>query len=156
LIERSRKKKITVQIRVYEHDISYIDVHMPNTDEFVRVPAVDTDYCQGLNRDTHRLNRRRVIERFGDEWTQQQLREAKAEIQALVDAAIGHHKAMKRKRATAAKMVDSESALGMRESNALADSMRRADLDPEPPLPTLASSPLLPRFDVSVMERGCI
>lgn len=154
LIERSRKHKIKVQIRVYEHDISYIDVRMPNTDEFVRVPAVDTDYCQGLNRDTHRLNRRRVIERFGNEWTQQQLREVKAEIQALVDAAIGHHKAVKRKRATAAKMVDSESVLGLRESIALTDAMQRFDLDPEPPLPTLASSTLLPRFDVSVMERG--
>ena len=45
------RENVLVQIRVYEHDISYVDVLMP---------ATDAEYCQGLNRHTHLLVRCRI------------------------------------------------------------------------------------------------
>ena len=54
------RENVLVQIRVYEHDISYVDVLMPDTDEYVRVHATDAEYCQGLNRHTHLLVRCRI------------------------------------------------------------------------------------------------
>jgi putative transposase len=94
LAQRDRGKQ-SVQIRVYEHDVSYIDVLLPSTKEFVRVHAIDSEYCAGLNRHTHRLIKQQARSRFGDESTQQQLREAKADIQKMLADALGNHKKAK-------------------------------------------------------------
>jgi putative transposase len=151
LLERSRKK-LLVQIRVYEHDISYVDVLMPDTDEYVRVPANDQDYCEGLNRHSHLLVRRQVVKRFGDEWTQQQLREAKAEIQQMIAEALRGHKAAKRKKAAAHSMQDSDAASSGRASQAMDQSLQPLVLDKAPPLPVLAQSALLPKFNISTQD----
>lgn len=154
LIERSRKKTQLVQIRVYEHDISYVDVLMPSTDEYVRVPAIDQDYCEGLNRHSHLVVRRQVVQRFGDEWTQRQLREAKAEIQQMIANALRGHKAAKRKMAAAHSMQDSDSAIGLRASQAMDQSLQPLLLEKAPALPVLAQSTLLPTFKISVQNLG--
>lgn len=151
LSEQTRKKQV-VQIRVYEHDVSYIDVLMPSTKEFVRVPAIDVEYCQGLNRHTHLLIRRQVRARFGDEWNQQQLREAKAEIQQLIAEALRGHKSATRKKVAAVKLHDSESAIGLRASNALDAALAPTTLDTSVELPVLSNTVLLPTFHVSQHE----
>jgi len=151
LLERSREK-LLVQIRVYEHDISYVDVLMPDTDEYIRVPANDQDYCEGLNRHSHLLVRRQVIKRFGDEWTQQQLREAKAEIQQMIAEALRSHKTANRKKAAAFSMQDSDAATAARASDAMDQALQPLILEKAPPLPVLAQSTLLPKFNISTQS----
>lgn len=138
---------------MYEHDVSYVDVLMPGTAEFVRVPALDAEYCEGLNRHTHRLIRQQVRARFGDEWTQQQLRDAKAEIQQMIGQAMRDHKAAKRKKAASLKLRDSEDVLGMRAEQALEGAMAPRVLDDQPEFPLHASAVLLPNFNVSEQAR---
>jgi putative transposase len=152
LSEQTRKKQV-VQIRVYEHDVSYIDVLMPSTKEFVRVPAIDVEYCQGLTRHTHLLIRRQARARFGDEWTQQQLREAKAEIQQMIAEALRDHKTATRKKVASVKLHDSESAIGLRASNALEAALVPTPLEVPVDLPVLSNAVLLPTFNVSQHER---
>jgi putative transposase len=151
LAERIKKKQV-VQIRVYEHDVSYVDVLMPKTGEFVRIPAIDLEYCQGLNRHTHRLIRKQVRARFEDAATQQQLREAKAAIQQMIADALRDHKTGKRKMAAAAKLHDSEAAVGLRAGQALANALEPTCLETPVELPVLSSAVLLPTFNVSQHE----
>lgn len=152
LSEQTRKKQV-VQIRVYEHDVSYIDVLMPSTKEFVRVPAIDVEYCQGLTRHTHLLIRRQVRVRFGDEWNKRQLREAKVEIQQMIAEALRDHKSATRKKVAAVKLHDSESAMGLRAANALDAALVPTSLDAPVDLPVLSNAVLLPTFNVSQHER---
>jgi putative transposase len=154
LLAQRSKKKQTVQIRVYEHDVSYIDVFMPASKEFVRVPAIDTEYCQGLNRHTHLLVKKLARSKFGDEWTQEQLREAKAEIQRMISDALRDHKSAKRKLAAAVKLHDSEAAVGLRAGQALSTALEPTSLDSPVDLPVLSNAVLLPTFNVSRRERG--
>lgn len=151
LLERSRKK-LKVLIRVYEHDVSFVDVLMPDTDEYIRVPANDQEYCEGLNRHSHLLVRRQVIKRFGDEWTQQQLREAKAEIQQMIADALRSHKTANRKKAAAFSMQDSDAATAARASEAMDQALQPLILEKAPPLPVLAQSTLLPKFNISTQS----
>jgi len=149
LHERDREN-IIVQIRVYEHDISYIDVLMPGTAEYVRVPAIDADDCRGVNRHAHLLVVRMVRERHGDQWTQQQLRAARAEVRQMIDDGVRAHKAGKRKESAARKLNDSDSVMNLRAERALDSSLQPALLDPASELPILAAATLLPKFNVTV------
>jgi len=152
LIDRNRRGP-DVQIRVYEHDVSYIDVLIPGGAEFVRVPALDAEYCEGLNRHTHRLIRQQVRSRFGNEWTQQQLRDAKAEVQQMISQAMLDHKAAKRKKAASLKLRDSEDALRVRAEQSLKGAMAAQLLDEQPDVPLHANAVLLPNFNVSEQTR---
>lgn len=125
------EKRQVLELRVYDHDVSYIDVLDAKTDEFVRVPAVDQDYCAGLNRETHAMVRQLVRSRFKDEWTQQQLRDAKAEIQTMVAEALRAHKAGKRKERAAKRMHDSEEVLGTRPTPSLDAAQQPSAVDLE-------------------------
>lgn len=153
LPEQTSKKTI-VQIRVYEHDISYIDVLMPGTNEYVRVPAIDADDCRGINRHAHMLVMRIVQKRYGDQWTQQQLRATRAEVRQMIDDGVRSHKAGKRKVAAAQKLNDSEAVMNLGAQQALDDSLEPAPLDPTPELPMLATAALLPTFNLTVQSLG--
>ena len=144
-----------VQIRAYEHDVGYIDVLDADNNEFIRVPALDKEYADGLNRHAHRLVRAQVRRRFGEEWRQDQLRQAKAEIQAIVAAATKAQKAGTRKRVAAVQLVDSEAALGIRAKNALSEASDPVDPDAADELSLESEVPPadLPRFGVSTAER---
>lgn len=144
------KERPNVDIRVYEHDVSFIDVRDPVNDEFVRVPAVDQDYTLGLNRHTHMLVRNLVRERFKDEWTHQQLREAKAEIQAMVAEALKDHKTAKRKAAAAARLHDSEEVLGTRPTPSLDAAEIPADPNAGDEIPIHQIPAVLPQFGSSI------
>lgn len=99
-------------IKVYDDDVRYIDVRDPKTGEYLRVPAIDQEYACGMHRHAHSLVRDEVRRRFGDEHTRQQLLLVKAEIQAIVKAAIRHKKAGVRKKAAALRLESSEAVLG--------------------------------------------
>lgn len=143
-----------VQIRVYEHDVSYVDVMLPNSSDFVRIPAVDSEYCEGISRHTHRLIRQQVRARFGDEWTQQHLRDTKAEIQQMIQAAMHEHKAAKRKKAASDKLRDSDAALGLRAKKALNSATEPVDLGIEPDVILHSSAVLLPSLSISEQPRS--
>jgi putative transposase len=145
-----------LELRVYEHDVSYVDVMNPKTREFIRVPAIDQDYCQGLNRHTHTLLRQLVRSRFKDTWTQEQLRLAKAEIQDMVGNALRAHKAGKRKERAAKVLHDSEQVLGTRPTQALDAAMQSSPTDLEKQDLQLfdTSSIPLPKFGSTLRQGG--
>lgn len=151
LIGRDKKRQ-TVQIRVYEHDVSYVDVFLATTKEYVRVPAIDMEYCRGLNRHTHLLIRKQVRARFGDDWTQQQLRDAKAVIQQMIADALRDHKTAKRKMAAAVRLHDSEATMRTRAEQALSSTIEPVVLDAAADMAALSNSVLLPTFNVSNHE----
>ena len=155
IYERNRKTTV-VQIRVYEHDISYIDVMMPETSEYVRVPAVDIDEYRGVNRHAHRLVMNMVRQRHGDDWTQQQVRAARAEVRQMIDEGMRAHKTAKRKEAAARKLKDSDSVLNLRASQALDTSLQPAPLESVSELPVLAAATMLPKFNVSAQPLDTI
>ncbi|WP_159602397.1 DDE-type integrase/transposase/recombinase [Hydrogenophaga sp. PBL-H3] len=140
-----KKKSPIVEIRVYEHDVSFIDVLDENLGEFIRVPAVDQAYCQGLTRHVHLMVRQEVNRRFGNQWQQQQLLEVKREIQAMVAAAMKAHKAGKRKQAAAQSMVDSNDVLNQHKA-AFEGARRPSGMDSEEFLHTVPSASPLPKY----------
>ena len=143
-----------VAIKVYEDDVGHIDVKDPETGEYLRVPAVDREYALGLNRHVHDLIREEVRRRFGGSETREQLLMVKAEIQAMVKAAIQGKKAGTRKKASALRLVNSENSLGTRPANALAAANlpMQADIEPELKLHDLRTDEL-PSFG-HLTDRG--
>lgn len=110
-INHCEEKNEVVDIRAHEHDISYVHVLDPRTDEFFKVPAVDQVYAAGLNRHVHLLVCAETRRRFGEAWRKDQLLDVKAEIQALVDEAVRAKKTGTRKKAAAVGGLDSEEFL---------------------------------------------
>ena len=107
-----------------------------------------------MNRHAHLLVKKLARARFGDEWTQEQLREAKAEIQQMISDALRDHKSAKRKMAAAVQLKDSDEAVGLRAGQALSTALEPTSLDSPVDLPVLSSAVLLPTFNVSRRERG--
>jgi putative transposase len=122
-----------LQIRAFEHDVGYIAVFDPHLDEFIDVPAVRLDYASGLNRHVHLLICSETRKRFGDQWTYEQLREVKREIQAIVDAAVRAKKAGTRKAAAAATLTDSEQVFERAADAALGRACVVNEVEPAPP-----------------------
>jgi putative transposase len=102
---------VNVDIRAFEDSVARIAVLDPDLGEYIDIPAVDLEYATGLNRHVHRLVCAEVRRRLGDAWTSDALREAKAEIQAVVDAAIKSKKTANRKAAAVVMAADSEAVL---------------------------------------------
>ncbi len=124
-----------LQLRAFEHDVGYIAVFDPHLDEFIDVPAIDIEYAGGLNRHVHRLVCAEARKRFGDQWTQVQLRGVKAEIQAIVDEAIRAKKTASRKAAAVARLTDSEQVFQSDSVEALARACEQVDAAAQPTEP---------------------
>lgn len=124
-----------LRLRAFEHDVGYIAVFDPHLDEYIDVPAVRLDYAQGLNRHVHLLVCAETRKRFGDQWTYEQLREVKLEIQAIVDAAVRAKKTGTRKAAAAATLTDSHQVFGRTADGALGRACVVSDAEPAPPEP---------------------
>lgn len=124
-------KRPVVAIKVYEEDIGYIDVLDDEVGEYLRVPAIDLTYAEGLNRNVHSVIRAEVRRRFKDQETREHLLAVKAEIQAIVQAAILDKKAGVRKRAASLRLEDSEAMLGTRPAKALATAISPKAIDDE-------------------------
>lgn len=116
----AHSERPVVAIKVYEDDISYVDVLDSGVGEYLRVPATDLDYARGMNRHVHALVRAEVRRRFSNQETRENLLAVKAEIQAIVKAAMLDKKAGVRKRAAALRQEDSEATLGTRPASAFA------------------------------------
>jgi putative transposase len=112
-----------LKIRAFDEDVSRISVLHPQRGEYFDVPAVNLDYASGMNRHVHRLVCAEVRRRFSDEVTNERLRQVKAEIQAMVDAAIKDKKTANRKASARARALDSEAVF---RGEAGADSLGRA------------------------------
>lgn len=106
-----QEETLDLRIRAFDDDVSRIAVLHPHRDEYFDVAAVDTDYVSGLNRHVHKLVCEDVRRRFTDEWTNEHLRQVKAEIQAIVDKAIADKKTAKRKGSARARALDSEAVI---------------------------------------------
>ena len=124
--------KTILQLRAFEHDVGRIAVFDPHLDEFIDVPAVQLEYASGVNRYVHRLVCAETRKRFGDEWTSENLRQVKSEIQAIVDESIRAKKSGTRKVVAAVNLTDSEQVLGRASSDALARACKPRKVDPKP------------------------
>lgn len=115
-IRDRESKNQRVTIRYYDDDISFVDVFDNETKEYIRIPAVDQQYAKGLTRHAHLIARRIAAKRFGDQWTQSELREAKEEINEIIARALDDKKMGTRKAAARVLVHDSEQVLSGEES----------------------------------------
>ena len=136
-------------IRAYELDVGYIDVLEPEHDEFIRVPAVDAQYAQGLARATHTLIVQEANRRFGKDWGAEQRREVKHEIEKIVEAAVRAKKAASRKLAASLQMKDSERALDTRPADALSTATTPINPQYVSPIPLHPAQPAKHTFEIS-------
>ena len=145
-VEGTRK----LQLRAFEHDVSYIAVFHPDLKEFIEVPAVDQEYASGVNRHVHQLVCAETRKRFTDAWTRTQLLSVKAEIQAIVDEAIRAKKVATRKKVATLTLTDSEQVIHGEKQDAL--QAARIPVDPAPK-PSIQLAPghgeKLPAFNMS-------
>jgi putative transposase len=124
-----------VAVRAHEHDVGYVHVMDPETEEFLKVPAVDQVYAAGVNRHVHLLVCAEARKRFGEGWRDEQLLEVKAEIQAIVEAAMRAKKTGTRKGAAKHNALDSESVLAP-DLEALGEAMQPVGIGlPKPAVP---------------------
>lgn len=100
-----------VHLRAFEHDVSMVSVLDPILKEYIDVPAVDMAYAHGLNRHVHRLIFEEVRQRFGANWSAEDLRTAKRDIQSMVEQALKDKKLGNRKAAAAAMAANSDSII---------------------------------------------
>lgn len=100
-----------VSFKYYEDDVGYLHVYDDVMQEYIRTPAVDSEYANGLSRYMHVLIREYTKKKYGQDWTEDQLLQSKAEIQALVAGAFNNKKMGTRKKAAVVQMNDSEDVL---------------------------------------------
>ena len=100
-----------VSLKYYEDDVGYVHVYDHVMQEYIRVPAVDIEYGNGLTRYMHVLIREYTKKKYGQSWTDDQVLQSKAEIQAIVNDALKDKKMGTRKKAAVAQMHDSEDVL---------------------------------------------
>lgn len=138
-----------VSLKYYEDDVAHIHVYDESNEEYIRVPAVDREYAQGLTRYMHGLIREYTKRKYGADWTDDQVLESKAAIRAIVAGAVHDKKMAKRKKTAVARMVDSESVL---ERDRHGDLLEQAQL-PVPP-PDAVMEVLEPGIDDDLPEFG--
>ncbi|MCP1291068.1 MULTISPECIES: hypothetical protein [unclassified Chromobacterium] len=111
LIRRRFGKNIPVEIKTYEDDVGHIHVLDPDSKTYLRVPARDMEYAEGLPREMHRTIRTHARKRFGELCNTPELLEAKREIQELAQAALQHKKMGYRKSGARQFNLNSEAVL---------------------------------------------
>lgn len=135
-----------VSFKYYEDDVGYVHVYDDMMQEYIRVPAVDVEYANGLSRYMHVLIREYTKKKHGQGWTDDQVLQSKAEIQAIVTSALKDKKMGTRKKSAVAQMYDSENVLND------GDSLTRA----QQPVaePDHAPDPLDPGLDDELPDFG--
>lgn len=122
VIRRRTGENTPVMLKYYEDSVGHIHVFDPLAKEYIRVEAKLQEYATSLPRDIHRLVRAQARKRFGDHVQAQQLLEAKAEIEIIIQKALKAHKMGLRKAGARTLMHDSETVL--RGTDALAEARR--------------------------------
>lgn len=111
LIRRRFGKNVPVEIKTYEDDVGHIHVLDPDSQVYLRVPARDREYAEGLPREMHRTIRAHARKRFGELCNTPELLEAKREILELAQAALQHKKMGYRKSGARQFNLNSEAVL---------------------------------------------
>lgn len=91
-----------IQFKFYEDKIDYVHVYDDTNKEYIKVKAVNMEYAEGLSRHMHILIRAYAKKKYGNEYSEDQILEAKAEIRAIVGEAVSSKKMATRK--TTAKL----------------------------------------------------
>lgn len=113
-IRRIAGKSITVQLKFYEDSVSYIHVFDPFNKEYLHVQAVQ-ELDENLPRHTYRLIRSYARKTFGDQFSIDQLREAKETIRTIIAQALRDKKMGNRKKA--AKLLGNDSEAFFRQKS---------------------------------------
>lgn len=111
VLRRRTGENLLVQLKYYEDTVAHIHVFDSVTKEYLQVPAKCMEYAQDLLRDIHRLVREKARKRFGDHVLSEQLLQAKAEIEDLIQDALKAKKMGHRKTGARYAMNDSEAVL---------------------------------------------
>lgn len=106
-IRRRTGENVRVQLKYYEDVIDHIQVLDPFAKEYVQVPCVQIQYAEGLPRAVHRLIRQHARKQFGENFSSDQLNEAKTRIQQIIQQAKTDKKMAARKAASQLEFVDS-------------------------------------------------
>lgn len=104
-----------VALKFYEDQVAYIDVFDPNAKEYLRVEAVHADYAKDLHREAHRLARVQARKKFGEQYSMQQLMDARNDIETIIKEALKAKKMGSRKLAANMLMHDSVSVFESRD-----------------------------------------
>jgi putative transposase len=94
------RKSTPIQFRHYLHAVNYIDVLDPQNNVYMRVPAVEPDYKETVDRETHRLAKERANRRYTERYNHFDLDRVQQEIRAESRRASEQTKAVRRKRKT--------------------------------------------------------
>lgn len=97
----------SITVRVFDEDLSYVEVIHPQTKQPFRVPAENQAYTRGLTRYMHRLVRAKVRAEYKDKITGPFLMEARLAIQDEIDKAIKEGKRLRRRQRMATLAVSS-------------------------------------------------
>jgi putative transposase len=98
-LRRISGKNLKIDLKFFEDQTEWVEVLDPHKMEYFRAYANNQTYTQGLHRETHRIIRAQIRKRFGELSNSEQLLEARAEIEALVQSARLNKKMGIRKRA---------------------------------------------------------
>lgn len=116
LRNKCRERRLKVQLKRYEDDVSYVHVFDDDAKEYFKVSVVDrfASYAQKLTLHQHLLIKQRARQLHGDKWNDEHLICVKDEIQAMVSEAIQRKNRSGLKQAAAAALVDSEAVFASR------------------------------------------
>jgi putative transposase len=137
VLRRRTGENLPVQLKYYEDTVAHIHVFDSVTKEYLKVPAKLAAYAQDLPREIHRLVREKARKRFGDHVLSEQLLQAKAEIEDLIQEALKAKKMGHRKIGARVAMHDSEAVLHSQDPLAEARKpVKRAKTEPPEVLPS--------------------
>ena len=149
VLRRRTGENLPVQLKYYEDTVAHIHVFDTVTKEYLKVPAKLMAYAQDLPREIHRLVREKARKRFGDHVLSDQLLQAKAEIEDLIQEALKAKKMGHRKTGARVAMHDSEAVLQSQDPLAEARKpVKRAKSEPPEVLPSGLDDEL-PDFSVA-------
>lgn len=125
-LRRRSGMNMPVDLKLYEDDTGYIHVFDPQGKEYIKVPAVLTQYAADLPRTIHRLVQEHIRTQCGENFSPEMYLEARAVVEQRIQQSIRKKKMAFRKAAEGARMHDSESVLNE-------DDMRIAESRPRGP-----------------------
>lgn len=136
-----------VALKFYEDRVEYVHVYDDHGKEYIRVPAINSDYATDLPRGVHRLIREHARRTFGEQYSIAQMEEAREAIEERIKASLDFKKMATRKLGASLLHTDSESVL--RNEDPLTNARQPVDFMAEQKLEDLPEGldDELPSFD---------
>jgi putative transposase len=143
-----------VGLKFYEDSVEYVHVYDDHGKEYIRVPAINSDYAANLPRGVHRLIREHARRTFGEQYSIAQMEEAREAIEEKIKASLDFKRMATRKLGASLLHADSESVL--RNEDPLMSARQPVDSMTEKSLADLPEGldDKLPRFDA--IELGTV